>query len=225
MPRILPIMLAAVAWALCWTAAAADPALDSKAWGKVNTTNGPARSGALEEQLAKQAGERGEARGVKTPAGARELAFHSIPTGAGPEVTPAVSVTSRIFTGAELAACEARIRAKVEASRHASPAPGSVIWPGPLSPKPAEKSTSIPFEGEALARSLAAERGKTAAPPRPASAPTLRVVHPGVAGSMPPATRTVIPGTPQNDEQRAKLERARAADRAGAVAPPPRDRP
>jgi hypothetical protein len=41
----------------------------------------------------------------------------------------------------------------------------------------------------------------------------------------PPVMRTEIPGTPMNAEQRAKLERARAAEGAGTVASPAQDRP
>lgn len=85
---------------------------------------------------------------------------------------------------------------------------------GPVAParvKPREMSTSVPLTGEALARSLAQEGAKAAAPvpvPKVSSARRLERPVPGVV--KPGVTGTAIPGTPLNEDQRAKLEAARA---------------
>lgn len=231
MPRTLLIALLALVLAPCWTVVAAGDALDSKAWGKVSTTTGPARPGAIEAQRAKLAELEAIARGLKPlPPGPRGVNAPS-PAVVASEARPHSVSTSRPYTGAELAACEARIRAKLGASAHPAPAPPSLVWPGLLPPKPREPSTSVPLEGEALARSLALERDRAAAPPRaprvtlaPRVAPAPHITPHGIAKTKPPVMRTEIPGTPMNDEQRAKLERARAAERRGAVTRPPQDR-
>ncbi len=180
MPRILLIALLILALASCWAAPAAAPPPDSKAWGKVSTTTGPPRPGAAEEQRAKLAGLDPLVPGRQPGAAGRAPRARSLAELPSPE-RPRAAGTSRTYTGPELAACEARIRAKLEASARGAPA----------------------------ARSLA---GLTA-PPKSAAAPVPRASSPDLGPRTPPVTRTEIPGTPLNDEQRAKLARSRAAVR------------
>lgn len=225
MPRISLFVLLVLGIVLCLTDSATGERLDSKAWGKISTTTGPPRPGAVEAQRAKLAQQEAIARGLMPlpgpEQGAHALSRALLPSGANLSFR-----TSRPYTGAELAACEAQIRAKLEAAAHVSPAPRSLVWPGLLPPKPREMSTSVPLEGEALTRSLALERERAAAQrSRPHSAWTPPASHPRVAKGKPPVMRTEIPGTPMNAEQRAKLERARAAEGASTVASPPQDRP
>jgi hypothetical protein len=85
---------------------------------------------------------------------------------------------------------------------------------GPVAParvKPRETSTSVPLTGEALTRSLAQEEAKAAAPvPVPKVGSARRLERPVPGAVKPGGTGTAIRGTPLNEDQRAKLEAARA---------------
>lgn len=138
-------------------AGAADPPVDSKAWGKVRTIGPPAPARAA-AQRAKLAQLQEIARGLRPIPGVVRGA-----PDAGPPSLEARG-TTRPLGGAELAAAEARIRAKRAAARRAV-AERWLGLIGPLPAKPPETCTSVPLTGEALARSLALEREKAAAMP------------------------------------------------------------
>lgn len=210
MNRFLLPALLALGLALCLPSpTAADQKVDSKAWGKISTT-GPPIPASAEAERAKLTMLDEIARGVRPYPGLVGGASFAPPPAAS-RVTPA---TVRPLSGAELAAAQARIRAKMMA------APPTARWSprwlgpvGPLPPKPRELSTSVPLTGEALARSLEQERAKLAAP---RLAPRARPGPPGgVLWSPPPAApsgpREATPAPPLNPEQRAKLDAARAA--------------
>lgn len=193
MSRILFVVTLVLASVPGRTASAAGESPDSKAWGKVSTTTGPPRPGAIDDQRVKLARLDSLVRGWE-PAGAAQVWRMPSPARSPSAAPPPTVGTSRPYAGAALATSEARIRAKVEASARPVPAPRTAASPGQV-------------------------------PPKPGVAPALRPTPSGIGKRTPPVTRTEIPGSPLNDEQRAKLERARAAERAGAGTCPPRVRP
>jgi hypothetical protein len=195
-------------------AVAADTPVDSKAWERAHTS-GPPTPVDSETQRAKLATLEEMIRGLRPIPGVAIGA-----PGAAP-VRLVELVTVRPFGGAELAAAEARIRAKLAATARPAPAPRWLGSVGPLPPKPRELSTSVPLTGDDLVRSLEREREKVAAPAsvtRGQGAPGVARLGAGRDGRKPSGTS--IPGTPLDADQRAKLEAARA----GAT-PTPQDRP
>jgi hypothetical protein len=141
-----------------------QPQVDSKAWGKVSTT-GPPLPVSVDRLKAKRAALEEIVRGLRPFPGASPAPFAVAPQAASPDR----AWTSRPLAGAELAAAEMRIRAKIAAAARPSPAPRWLGPKGPLPPKPRETMTSVPLAGEALARSLAQEQAKL---PHPAAAST-----------------------------------------------------
>jgi hypothetical protein len=149
----------------------------------------------------------------------------------GPPATPNLAVLA-----AKLAERDALARglrptpAAMDTRAQLSPAELSRPFDAPAVPavqvrrsdKPAELSTSVPFEGEALEATLERERAKRAAPPLAPRSDSLAQsrLHSARAPGA-PAGNAVTPSVPLNDAQRAKLERARAAAPSGAVPPGP----
>jgi hypothetical protein len=223
MIKFLLVALCGPGLMLCWPAASnCGPQVDSKAWGSVNTT-GPPIPGAVEAQRAKLAVLEEIASGLRPFPG---VIGSTLP---GIVVVPPVpdassSGTSRPLSGAELAAAEARIRAKLAAVAHPAAASRWLGPLGPLPPKPHEMGTSFALAGEALARSLALQREKLSSPVlAPPGMPVTTVARPDRVGAQNQSVQTAIPGTSLNEEQQGKLEAARAASRAAARAP--QDRP
>jgi hypothetical protein len=160
MTRILLTSLLGLGLALCWpVTATCQTQVDSKAWGRVSTT-GPPVAASVAAQAAKRIALDEMVRGLRPfPGGA--LNWNAA---AWPVAGPLSSWTSRPLAGAELAAAETRIRAKIAAAARPSPAPRWLGPTGPLPPKPRETMTSVPLTGEALARSLAREQAKLQSP-------------------------------------------------------------
>jgi hypothetical protein len=217
MTRFRVFLLVVLGLATCLPAAVTcETQVDSKAWGKVSTT-GPPTPASAEAQRAKLAVLEELARGLRPVPGA----WLSSPTAATPVPGPVAAGTSRPLSGAELAAAEARIRAKLAATARPAPVSPWLGPAGPLPPKPRELRTSVPLTGEALARSLAQERAKAVTPGSVRRSPAAPgTARPGVVQDGRKPSGTSIPGTPLNPEQRAKLEAARAG-----IAPTPQDRP
>lgn len=205
MSRITIVLLCALGLALDGPAVAAPGApVDSKAWEGVHTV-GPALPVDVEALLAKRLVLDEMARGLRPVVGLSIAA----PGVVRPQ--PAARVTVRPLSGVELAAAEARIRAKraevartARASRWLAP---SIPFP----PKPPELTTSVPLTGDELVRSLAREREKAAPPVSVTAARSAPgVPRPGLREEWRRVPATSVPDTPLNDEQRAKHDAARS---------------
>ncbi len=209
MNRYLRPALLVLGLALCLPPpTAAGQQVDSKAWANVSTT-GPPVAASAEAERAKLTVLDEIVRGVRPYPGLIGGAPYSSPAPAG----RASFGTTRPLSGVELAAAQEHIRAKMMAARPS--ATPSARWLGPvrpLPPKPREVSTSVPLTGEALARSLEQERAKLAAPrrtPRGSGPPGVVLWSP--PSREPSGAREATPAPTLNQEQRAKLDAARAA--------------